>query len=577
MKFFKKCNSLVLIFILILSVIPVNAVAQDLGYTSDIIDVIENVNMTSVPSNDDGMSAEQATESTTQDNLAAAKTKAIVIIPGILGSSLENSDSGNDVWLNIFNYSQMALKENGTSEYNIVSVNKDNYGANNTYKTLYKSLNTAFSSNFDVIFFDYDWRLSNTSAATKLAQELSSYTQVVLVAHSMGGLVASKFLANSSTNRSKTAALISLGTPYVGAAKCINVMETGELISLSILGIDITLFGNTVKSVCKNSNAAYQLLPTAKYYAITGQYPIAYLGTNYTTSDATLKKTPWGITSTGTVKAMFSTATSFHSSLYNTSNVHVTNISDVTTYTIAMTRQNTISRANLGSDYSITGLTYSTSGDGTVLYKSAGLGTPDYLYTGPDHTEMVSDSTIISKIKTLITSATNVTAASGAVLASEESYGTIEIDPSNIIVNSRGWLEGDDNKRINIYANSEINLSVDGVPAQEIGEYIYTATGSKIGNVWPLGDDGRRLYALNNNNYDIISSGDVKIEYMNDGYFDKVVEYNFGNLAATVEIEDYSTKEVTCVTEESSATTGRSALYPFHIYNEAELIKLNQD
>ena len=176
----------------------------------------------------------------------STKTKAIVIIPGILGSSLETT-SGSKVWLHITNYGKMALTENGTSVYSIRSANYDNYGANNTYKTLYNSLNNAFGNNFDVIFFDYDFRKTNSTAATQLANELSNYNEVVLVAHSMGGLVASKFLANSSSNRSKTTALITLGTPFVGAAKCIDVMETGNMITYNPLGVNVSLFKNTMR------------------------------------------------------------------------------------------------------------------------------------------------------------------------------------------------------------------------------------------------------------------------------------------------------------------------------------------
>ena len=69
----------------------------------------------------------------------STKTKAIVIIPGILGSSLETT-SGSKVWLHITNYGKMALTENGTSVYSIRSANYDNYGANNTYKTLYNCI-----------------------------------------------------------------------------------------------------------------------------------------------------------------------------------------------------------------------------------------------------------------------------------------------------------------------------------------------------------------------------------------------------------------------------------------------------
>ena len=38
------------------------------------------------------------------------------------------------------------------------------------------------------------------------------------------------------------------------------------------------------------------------------------------------------------------------------------------------------------------------------------------------------------------------------------------------------------------------------------------------------------MYALDDHNYDIVSSGNIRIEYMNAGYFDKIVEYDFGEL-----------------------------------------------
>ena len=566
MTFKRKGIAFLLMLCLMFSLVPANALAQESDYTSDIIDVIGGIEFSDSSDIGDSLDA--------QDASRAAKTKAIVIIPGILGSSLKNSSTNQDVWLNIFNYGQMALNENGTSVNSVVSVNHDNYGANNTYKTLYNSLKNAYSANFDVIFFDYDWRMSNTTAASNLASELSGYTQVVLVAHSMGGLVASKFLSNSSANRTKTAALITLGTPYVGSAKCINVMETGELIGMNLLGINITLFGTTVKNMSKNSNAGYQLLPTSKYYTITGAYPVSYNGTNYTTSDATLKNTAWGKKSNGTAKDQFATATTFHSALFNSSGTHVKNFSDVDSYTIAMTGHNTISRVNLGTGYAITSLTYSNTGDGTVLYKSAGYGTPDFLYTGPDHTGMVSDSTIIAKIKTIITAETGVAAAKSGASDAEDSSrsNTRLIDVNNLNINARGWIEGTDNKRINLYADSIIDLSVGGVKVETIGDCLY-ANGRQIGNIWLVGDTGKMLYVLNNDDYSITSSGYVKVEYMESGYFAKIVEYDFGKAEVVIEINDFASKNIS-IAENSG---GKSADYSTYVYSDVELATLNSD
>ena len=453
----------------------------------------------------------------------------------------------------------------------IRSANYDNYGANNTYKTLYNSLNKAFGSSFDVIFFDYDFRNTNTTAARKLTTELSGYNEVVLVAHSMGGLVASGFLANSAANRNKTAALITLGTPFVGAAKCIDVMETGEMISVSLLGLDITLFKNTIRDMSKNCYAAYQLLPTSKYYSITGSYPISVNGTNYTNAITMLKNTAWGRMSNGTVKPMFDTAASFHSSLFK-NNVHIMNFSDVTSYTLACTGEDTISKVSFNSNYEITALTYSNAGDETVLQKSAGYGTPDYLYSGTTHTGMVSDSTVISRVKSIITAETGVAAANA--ISSEMSYGhtscSAEIAPTDVQLNDRGWIENFDNRRINIYADSGSTLMVNGIAATESANSVYDRNGNKIGSVWELGITGRKLYALYNGEYTVVGSMNARIEYMNNGYFEKAVEYSALYRNSAIYIGSFTEQAVACIVDDT-------IIQPDSIYFAEDLTQANTD
>lgn len=518
------------------------------------------------------MTAFASEQSTMNITETAEHTKAIVIIPGILGSTLETT-SGTEVWLSFINYGKMALKEDGTSVNSIRSANYDNYGAYDTYKTLYNSLNDAFGSAFDVIFFDYDFRLTNSTAATKLATELSDYDEVVLVAHSMGGLVAAKFLDNSSANRAKTVALISLGTPYVGAAKCINVMETGDM--LRFPGLDFTIFGNTIRDMSKNCYAAYQLLPTSKYYSITGTYPLSVNGTNYSTVMTQLQNTAWGKKSDGTVKPMFSTATTFHSSLIN-SNTHIINHSDVTTYTIAATGEDTISKVSMDSNYEITALTYSNAGDETVLQKSSGYGVPDYTYSGTTHTGMVSDSRIISRVKTLITSETGVAAANYVGNGEVYDYETssVEISSSKMSINERGWIVGLNNKRINIYTDNDSSLIIDGFVAIEENDRVLDRHGNKIGSVWKLGNTGRKMYALYDGEYQLAVSGYTKIEYMDNGYYEKAVEYDSANDTMSIHIEDFTTQAVNCIINNEQ---NAAVIQPLHIYSETELLALNMD
>lgn len=223
---------------------------------------------------------------------STTSSKAIVIIPGIMGSSLRTT-SGTTVWVST-NYTMLGLSENGTSIYSLESFDSDHYGAFDIYSTLYTALYSTYHPEYDIIFFDYDFRLNNASAATKLATELSGYNEVFLIAHSMGGLVASKYLANSAANRAKTKAFISIGTPFVGSAKCINVMDNGTLLEFLPENANPFAYKTFVKNLCSCSYAAYQLLPTNKYYTTTGIYPIKVGGTNYSNPMAQLPNANWG-------------------------------------------------------------------------------------------------------------------------------------------------------------------------------------------------------------------------------------------------------------------------------------------
>lgn len=391
-----------------------------------------------------------------------------------------------------------------------------------------------------LFFFAYDFRKTNSNAAALLATRLLGYNEVVLIGHSMGGLVAGKFLASSAANRNKTAAYIAIGTPFVGSAKSINVMETGEVIAVPDIINSVVHFKETMRDMSRNCYAAYQLMPTSKYYTITGGYPITVNNVNYSNPLTKLKDAPWGKKSNGTTKPMFDSAITFHNSLFS-SNVHVTNFSDVTTYTLAATGKNTISKVNFNSNFGITGLTYSNAGDETVLAKSAGYGTADYMYTGVNHVGMVSNSVIISRIKAIITNETGV-AASNSTSTNDRLDSTphvSEMIPDEVVMNNRGWIMGTDNKRINIYASTGATLLAESSLATEKDCFVFDSEGNEIGTVWNLGATGKKMYALYDGNYTITGSSFAKIEYMNDGYFEKVLEFSSIPNSAVLRIENF--------------------------------------
>jgi pimeloyl-ACP methyl ester carboxylesterase len=104
-----------------------------------------------------------------------------------------------------------------------------NYG---DYRPLSADLAQRFGAG-NVVGFAYDWRRScSVSAAalkefvdTELAQRPAGAT-VVLVGHSMGGLVARRYLACEG-GAERCSLLVTLGTPYRGAARAIGAIAHG--------------------------------------------------------------------------------------------------------------------------------------------------------------------------------------------------------------------------------------------------------------------------------------------------------------------------------------------------------------
>lgn len=73
------------------------------------------------------------------------KNKAIVVIPGVLGSQLQNS-SGQMVWNFIDRSMQLECNTNGTSKNTITPYTKDGYGAGDIYKKLYERLQNKYQN-----------------------------------------------------------------------------------------------------------------------------------------------------------------------------------------------------------------------------------------------------------------------------------------------------------------------------------------------------------------------------------------------------------------------------------------------
>lgn len=118
--------------------------------------------------------------------------------------------------------------------------------------------------------FPYDWRRDNRVAARKLARESEKWlaawreksgaddAKLILVGHSMGGIVSRYFLECLEGWRN-TRALITFGTPYSGSLNAVGTLVNGLKKKVGPIEIDLSELARSLTSI-------YQLLPTYACY-----------------------------------------------------------------------------------------------------------------------------------------------------------------------------------------------------------------------------------------------------------------------------------------------------------------------
>ncbi|MEO0806964.1 MAG: hypothetical protein AAFY33_11730 [Cyanobacteria bacterium J06643_4] len=117
----------------------------------------------------------------------------------------------------------------------------------------------------NLIEFPYDWRLSNRYNGKRLAKTAMdalnrwrqmpgmSEAKIILVCHSMGGLVA-RWFAEQEGGGAFIRALVTVGTPFRGSIKALNALVNGLDPRLGPLHLPLSAFVRSLPSV-------YQLLP----------------------------------------------------------------------------------------------------------------------------------------------------------------------------------------------------------------------------------------------------------------------------------------------------------------------------
>ena len=213
----------------------------------------------------------------------------LVILPGITGSVLQKD--GRDVWAISGGAVVQALRSLGRSIQDLAlppgAPPVDDLGDGVTAPRLisdvhlipglwkidgYSRLLAAVERRFDVrvgenlFTFPYDWRRDNRAAAHRLARETHDWlrawrersgnhdARLVIVAHSMGGLVARYFL-EPLDGWTSTRMLITFGTPYRGSLNALQFIANGLRRRLGPVQLA------DLSQLLRSFQSVYQLLP----------------------------------------------------------------------------------------------------------------------------------------------------------------------------------------------------------------------------------------------------------------------------------------------------------------------------
>ena len=251
------------------------------------------------------------------------------------------------------------------------------YGALSVFEELVETLISEFP-NRAIYLFSYDWRKDNRITANNLEIFIDSLgvEKVDLICHSMGGLVASYYYKQNQDDH-KINKIITAGTPYEGAPKLLNAVQTKEVtdewynnLGLSTLG----MFSSDVKS---SFVSIAELAPTRNYIDKIPMWKRPFGGSSYQLTYAEYEnylKIIFGSYNT-------TATTTFHNTLHG-SNGYNALLEFPNAYFSIGINQPTVTAIKFysGEDYK-TGtivlyeedLKYNMKGDGTVPYLSASM------------------------------------------------------------------------------------------------------------------------------------------------------------------------------------------------------------
>jgi pimeloyl-ACP methyl ester carboxylesterase len=199
----------------------------------------------------------------------------IIFLPGVAGTELKDPGTGNQLWPFIVYGSRfkMMLDSDGRGNADRVRIGGIlRSGVTNFYGGMLSYLaSKGYQENTDLFIFPYDWRLDPDSEnhfarLDQLIEEALSKSRakkVILLAHSLGGVVARSYLILRPASAAKVDCLISMGTPYWGSVKPFYGLVDGYDFD------NPQVSSTTMKILARNFPAAHCLLPQLPFIVDT--------------------------------------------------------------------------------------------------------------------------------------------------------------------------------------------------------------------------------------------------------------------------------------------------------------------
>lgn len=366
--------------------------------------------------------------------------KAMILIPGIMGSALYDIDSDIAVW-SLSDVKKFLIETPNLGEYvqdlfsfddNQEPIKKmrpatmedeeDKFTMLNFLENLYYLLEENYSEEYDVIIWQYDWRYNNNYSASKLESFINDneYTNVMLFTHSMGGNVVTKYLQKAE-NREKVDLFMPFSAPFLGALEATHVVFQGYssgAVSENPGSLD-TILKKASESIngqkfISNFGTIYELLP---YNEINDTYlyeNASYLSKDNANADTTvlidiIKSLEWSKNTKGEIKPMIKDLLVKQSEDFVEKDGKIVHVSElVNTEYICGRGKDTLSKINYDSENDILlPEEKSTEGDGTVLICSAiaGLSLDDprvHIVDNKGHGEIVTSEESMELAKNIL-------------------------------------------------------------------------------------------------------------------------------------------------------------------------------